>query len=251
MTRRFALPLLALLAAVLLALAPPRVVHGDLIADLSEHLVAITTGFVGTDVLLFGSIEAPGNVVVVVTGPRSTKVVRRKERVAGIWINREQLTFGNVPGFYSLASSGPVDEITPETVRSRLEIGPENLRLTVPEDTNQTIAAQFKTALIRSKVDDELYSRVPASIQFLGHRLFRTDIRVPANAPTGLYTVAVYLLRDGDVVSAEIQPLTVGKAGFEAQIYLLAHEHSLVYGVLAILIAGVAGWIANVVFRKG
>lgn len=251
MTRVSPLPLVALLAAVLLALVPPRVVRGDLIADLSEHLVAITTGFVGRDVLLFGSIEAPGNIVVVVTGPRSNKVVRRKERVAGIWVNREELTFGNVPGFYSLASSAPVDEVAPETVRSRLEIGAENLRLTVPDDTNQTIAAHFKTALIRSKTDDDLYSKAPAPIQFLGRRLFRTDIRVPANAPTGLYTVAVYLLRDGDVVGAEIQPLTVGKTGFEALIFRLAHEYSLAYGVLAILIAGVAGWIANVVFRKG
>ncbi len=32
-----------------------------LIADLSKHLVAITTGFAGTDVLLFGAIEDPGD----------------------------------------------------------------------------------------------------------------------------------------------------------------------------------------------
>ena len=38
----------------------------SLVADLSDHLIAITTGFVGTDVLLFGAIDGPGDVVVVV-----------------------------------------------------------------------------------------------------------------------------------------------------------------------------------------
>ena len=39
-----------------------------LVADLSNHPVAITTGFTGTDVLLFGATDGPGDVVIVVSG---------------------------------------------------------------------------------------------------------------------------------------------------------------------------------------
>jgi hypothetical protein len=60
----------ARIAAVIVALlAVTPAARAQLVADLSEHLIAITTGFVGTDVLLFGAIEETGDVVVVVRGP--------------------------------------------------------------------------------------------------------------------------------------------------------------------------------------
>ena len=37
----------------------------SLVADLSSHLVAITTGFTGTDLLLFGAMDAEGDVVMI------------------------------------------------------------------------------------------------------------------------------------------------------------------------------------------
>ena len=69
-----------------------------LVADLSKHLVAITTGFAGTDVLLFGAVEGDGDVVVVVRGPNHTETVRRKQRQFGIWVNsgRARATNGRV-----------------------------------------------------------------------------------------------------------------------------------------------------------
>jgi hypothetical protein len=60
----------------------------------------------------------------------------------------------------------------------------------------------------------------------------------------------VFLVEDGEVVSAEITPLIVSKVGFEAGVFHFAHRHSLAYGVLAILIAVVAGWTASVAFHK-
>ena len=57
----------------------------SLVADLSRHLVAITTGFVGTDVLLFGATDDAGDVVVIVPGPDRSVVVHRKSRVLGVW----------------------------------------------------------------------------------------------------------------------------------------------------------------------
>ncbi len=59
------------------------------VADLSNHLVAITTGFSGTHMLAFGATDdRKGNIVMVVRGPQETHVVREKTRLAGIWMNR-------------------------------------------------------------------------------------------------------------------------------------------------------------------
>ena len=56
----------------------------SMVADLSEHLIAITTAFVGTDVVLFGTSDGSGDIVVTVRGPRQNVVVRRKAEIAGI-----------------------------------------------------------------------------------------------------------------------------------------------------------------------
>src|SRR5438045_2894113 len=100
---------LALFAALVCAGGPAR---GDgVVADLSSHLIAITTGFTGASVVLFGATEGRGDIITVVRGPEREMTVWRKGKVAGIWVNAEAVVFGNVPSFYAVAASRPVDEI--------------------------------------------------------------------------------------------------------------------------------------------
>lgn len=243
--------LLRLLAPlIVLAVAAPGAARADLVADLSHHLVAITTGFSGAKVLLFGTTGGMGDVVVVVRGPENAEVVRRKARKAGIWVNEAEMVFEGVPNYYAVAASRPLSEFLPERVAQREEIGIRNLRITPPDDAEPEEVEAFRAALIRNKQKAELYSVEPEPISFLGNRLFRTDMLFPANAPVGTYIVRVFLLQDGEVVGANITPLVVSKIGFEAGVYDFAHRHSLAYGVLAILIAVVAGWSASVAFHK-
>ena len=57
-------------------------------------------------------------------------------------------------------------------------------------------------------------------------------------------------MRDGMIVSDQLTPLVVRKVGLEAEIYQFAHQHSALYGIIAIVIALGAGWLAGVVFRR-
>ncbi|HXM84370.1 MAG TPA: TIGR02186 family protein, partial [Stellaceae bacterium] len=92
---------------VFLASLWPGYVQADqpLLADLSSHLIAITTGFTGASVVLFGATDGPGDVVIVVRGPERDMVVRHKSHFAGIWINTRQVTFSGVPSYYAVFSS--------------------------------------------------------------------------------------------------------------------------------------------------
>ncbi len=87
-------------------------------------------------------------------------------------------------------------------------------------------------------------------MQFLGARLFRADFQFPANVPTGSYLVEVLLIRDGQIAGAQTTPLVVSKIGVGADIFEFAHRHSAAYGIIAIVIALLAGWAAHLVFRK-
>lgn len=240
--------LLILATLCTLPLATPRKANAQIVADISDHLIAVTTGFTGAELLLFGAAES-GTVVVVVRGPRGPFVVRRKARVAGIWVNRAEMTFRNVPRYYAVASSEPLDSIPP-AVRARHEMGVDALRMETPRDENPERIARYRQALIRNMQNDNLYYREPARVNFLGSQLFRVDVRFPANAPVGLYEVSVYLVRDGDVISAQSSPLHVSRLGLEAWIFDFAHRRPLSYGVLAIALAVVAGWGASIIFRK-
>jgi uncharacterized protein (TIGR02186 family) len=230
---------------------PTAASAAELVASISNHLVAITTGFTGTNILLFGATDGPGDVLVVVRGPEIQEVVRRKSRRFGIWINDTGMVFGNVPGFYALAASSPVSEILPDAIASLYQIGFDNLRVTTEGQTSPPqVTRAFREALIRNKSNAGLYSDKPSEIRFLGNRLFRTDIWIPANAPLGSYTVSTFLVRESEVVSAEIVPLVVNKVGFEARVFEFAKRYSLAYGIAAVVLASLAGGAAYVLFHK-
>src|SRR6185295_15197845 len=79
-----------------------------LVISLSNHRVAVTSNFVGEELVLFGTIEPdpvtsarhpPYDLVVTVTGPRQTLRTRRKQRVLGNWVNVDSREFVSVPSY--------------------------------------------------------------------------------------------------------------------------------------------------------
>lgn len=243
MTRR-------LLFALLLLAVPGPAAAQTIIADLSAREVAITTGFTGQDLLLFGTTEGAGDLIVTVIGPRGDEVVRRKERIAGIWVNGASMTFERAPAYYRVAATRPLEEIAGEKMLERLRIGPSNLHLFTEEAHPAPEVRAFREALIRNKQRLGLYGIDTSEITIHRRRLFRTDIPFPSNVPTGEYLVTVYLFRDGQLLNRETTPLTVHRVGLEAQIFEFAYEQAPLYGAIAIAIALVAGWLAGVIFRR-
>ena len=71
-----------------------------------------------------------------------------------------------------------------------------------------------------------------------------------ANVPTGTYSVEIFLLRKGEVVAAQTTPLVVSKIGVDAQVFNFADRQALAYGLIAVLIAVMAGWLASLPFRS-
>ena len=242
--------LVALLAlAGTLTLAPSAQTQ-QVIADLSRHLVAITTGFAGAEVLLFGAVDGDGDVIVTVRGPASDVVVRRKSQVNGMWINTQSVTFAGVPGYYAVASTRPLEEILTNPVAEREQIGAARLRLAAEANTPADRADLFRRALLRNMERSGLFQGRTAPVRFLGQRLFRADIVCPANVPTGNYTVNVYLVRGGQVISAATTPLQVSKIGLSAEIYDFAQDRGITYGIIAVAFAGIAGWAASRAFQR-
>ena len=238
--------------AVLLASVLPGMGQGmgqaaaqDLIADLSTHLISITSDFTGTELLVFGAIEGGGDVVVIVN-----VVVRKKDRVFGIWINAESAEFANVPAFYSVAATKPLEDLAAPDQLRLYEIGLNGLRVTPAADVSEGQAGEFMDALVTLKQRTGLFPVAPQHIDVVGDRLFRVKIPFPADVPVGSYLVQSFLIRDGLVVVGQTSPLVVNKGGFGADLYEFAHDEGELYGILAVLGAVMAGLLGNLMFRR-
>ena len=240
--------LLGLALPVFLALGAPAKA-ADIVADLTSHLIAIGSGFTGASVVLFGAIEPPGDVVAVVRGPVRETTIWRKGKVAGVWVNTESVTFDNVPSFYAVAASRPLDQVLNPDAAALYRIGTANLQLKAPAAADPEKVRRFAEALVAEQQQAGLFGRTPLKIGFLGERLFRATIGFPANVPTGSYLVEVFLVRDRDIVGGQTIPLVVSKVGLDAAVSDFASRESAVYGAIAVVTALVAGWLASLPFR--
>lgn len=239
---------------VLLCLFPALANAKPLVADISDRSVMIDSRFSGIDLLLFGARNDPGDIVVVMRGPEGHYVVRKKERIAGIWVNRKQVYFENVDGFYAVASSSPLDDLKNQHLLNTLEIGMEQLPQTLKNkairNSNANRDGAFSNALLDYKQKHRLYSTSIGKISFIEEILFRTLIPIPDNIPRGTYLAEIYLLSDGQLSGLQTTPIVVDKTGFDAVMYDFAYQHSFLYGIIAIAMALGAGWLAGVIFKK-
>lgn len=244
-------------AGEVLAQATPNAPRGPapadapLITDLSSHLIAITSSFTGTELLLFGAIDEPGEVIVVVRGPTATTVVRRKRPTLGFWLTRRSESFDNVPSYYAVASTKPLEAIAPASLLQRLQIGAEHLRFRYLGAHEPDEARDYHRSIVRLKTRDGLYRENIGAVDFLGPKLFRTEISFPSTVPVGTYQTEVYLIRDNRIVAAQSTPLFIDKQGVEQEVFDFSRQEPAVYGLVAVLLAVFSGWLAAVVFRRG
>ncbi len=170
-----------LVALAFVLAAPPARAQQPLLADLSGHLIAITTGFTGTSVVLFGATDGPGDIVTIVRGPERDAVVWQKHHLAGLWINGHSVTFANVPSYYAVFSNRALADIAPPNAQAASQIGIANLRID-PRDprTKPGETTTFRAALVDERKRAHLFAEYPGSVAFLGDRLFRATLDFPA-----------------------------------------------------------------------
>ena len=238
------------LLALLLA-APARA--EDVVSGISQNVIQIRSNYTGSDILVFGSVEnARANqgrdIVVVVRGPDQEMTVRRRDRIAGVWVNSDAARFEGLPGYYYVASTQPVERIATPQVLARYGVGVPFL---YPSQVGSHHDPRFFLDAARSHLKQaKLYAEAPGNIDFQSENLFSAHVPVPASAPRGQYNVEVYLFRAGQVVSVQSTPLFVDATGLERQLYNLAHYAPLTYGLACVFMAMLLGWISSVLFRR-
>ncbi|MCA0918961.1 TIGR02186 family protein [Pseudooceanicola nanhaiensis] len=246
----------ALLLLLLISALPLRAQDEEVVLGLSQNRVAITASFDGSEILVFGAVkrqtpipETPMEVIITVAGPDGPVTLHRKARKAGIWVNADTVRIDRAPSFYAVATTGPLGKILSQTEDLRHEVSIPRAVRSVGVSEFVADPGNFTEALIRIREDEGVYQQLEGAVTFDQQTLFRTKITLPSNLTEGSYPTRIFLTRDGRVVSHFETVIDVRKVGLERWLFALSKNQPVVYGILSLVIAVVAGWLASAVFR--
>ena len=227
---------------------------------LSTETIAITSGFGGTELTIFGALDNADpliqrqgryDIVVVLQGPERNLVIRQKERFLGVWVNASSETFMGVPLSYLMATTRNLQDITDEKTLRQLNVGIRNFYLNpqYPGSQSPNISA-FGNELRDIKTRQGLYHQSYGDVQFVSRTLFRATLTLPTNVPVGRHKARALLFRNGVFLREANAGLEIVKAGVEQSIHDAAHNYGFFYGIFAVALAVFTGWFGRMLFRK-
>jgi uncharacterized protein (TIGR02186 family) len=109
---------------------------------------------------------------------------------------------------------------------------------------------EFTEALRDRKRATGLYNERIGGVQFLSQNLFRATVELAPNVPVGTHKARAFLFRNGVFIKETSAQLAILKAGFEQSIFLASRDYGFLYGVFAVLLAILTGWLGRLLFRK-
>ena len=244
--------LLALLALLLLGGARDPI----LVPEISQHEVQVRQGFTGAELLLYGAILTPEgtragqdyDIVVVLKGPSNPATLREKRKLAGIWLNAASMDLHSVPSYFAVASTRPIRKIVDDKTAAIYELGLPWLQLSPTGAIDPEAQRHFAAGLVDLMSRKGLYRQDEAGVTVKEQVLYQAHMQLPSSVVTGRYTAETFAITHGRVVASALSTVEVRKLGFEGAVAEFARTWSFVYGLLAIGVAIVMGWLAGRVF---
>ena len=224
---------------------------------LEPNLILIGASYNGTHVSLLGEAPRDAEVLVRLSGETGDDTFQEKGRVFGIlWMNKETITFHHIPKTYQIYSPAAVTEadLSSDPKWRRLGIGYNALkkeaRLT-PDTADMDL--QFNEFL-KLKTEQGLYGVHEKAVTYQnttkGKRSFQADLTIPCAVPQGAYTVTTFILKEGRILATDQRQLKIKETGLPAIISSLAFHHGVLYGILATVIAILAGLLTGLFFKQ-
>lgn len=221
-----------------------------LFLDVAQKEIDVTTGFSGADITVFGNIAVAGDLALVLTGPEKRIVIRKKEEIAGMWVNRKAMDFKRVPLFYDYAVSRNESLLAGAETLKELKIGLNYISFEPDIKDEMNDVSEFQEAIIRTEQERGNFSLDPKPITFIGPQLFRANFSMPPNVPIGVYNVRAVLFQNGSVIATQDVPITIRPKGLASLILMYATKYSFFYALVGLSMAIIAGLSGFYMLRR-
>jgi hypothetical protein len=220
----------------------------------SPATVQIGSFFNGQTVTLSSTIPAGAQAVVEVMGESVEEPLMRKGRRGGLWMNVGEIVVHEAPSLYLVMSTSP-ELLTAAEPSATWGYPALEKRITFTGLIEAGERQEFMSQFLRLKEGEHIYASWPGALKVTagagGESTVAAGFDLPANTRPGVYKVCLSVIQDGRVVSHTCTDLTVAMVGFPALLASLAYQHGATYGVVAVVIAIVAGFAMGFLFKGG
>jgi uncharacterized protein (TIGR02186 family) len=222
------------------------------------NLIAVGALFNGTQLTVSGNVGINNDVVVLVSGKQEALALKKKGKALGLlWMNLGDVHIKNVPNVYLLYSSKAnmaSAEQNPNTWE-KLGFGFEYLKKEMEIEAPQAERDMMANEFLKLKQKQGLYAFHPGEISFEQknetEKSFAAAVWIPPRIPFGEYQINVMEMNNGRIIDTAKHELKVKEEGIPLMLSSLAFNHSLLYGLLAVFVAVVAGLAMDFFFGTG
>jgi hypothetical protein len=209
------------------------------------NLIAIGALFNGTQLTVSGNVGIKNDVVVLVSGKQEALALKKKGKALGLlWMNLGDVHIKNVPNVYLLYSSW-------EKLGFGFEYLKKEMEIEAPQAERDMMANEF----LKLKQKHGLYAFHPGEIRFEQknetEKSFAAAVWIPPRIPFGEFQITVMEINNGHIIDTAKHELKVKEEGIPLMLSSLAFNHSLLYGLLAVFVAVVAGLAMDFFFGTG
>ncbi len=240
--------------SIVFLLVLPCLSHADETGSISATPASIEMGaqYDGISLKVKGTVPAGSDVILRLTGAVRDLHLRQKGKVGGLlWMNVGTVTLTNVPNVSLIDTSRPFAELGAVAVPFRLESLRDVIKI---EQDAKAEKIDIPHELFLLKQHEKLYSEKEGGVH-LGPvegslASFSAELAIPSALAPGKYQVEAIALKDGAVVGKYTVAVNAELIGFPKWLSKLAFEKSLLYGILATVIAVFAGLAIGLVFQS-
>jgi len=205
----------------------------------------------GTSIAVTGTVPEGSQVVVRFIGKIGEMEMKQKGRAMGLlWMNMNTLRFSNMPAVCLVGTSAPLAALGQAGEKLGLAGVADSIAIEPASADRKVLLPE----LLKLKKNERLYREDDGAVQLSpardGLQAFSAKISVPSRLFPGDYSVEVFAVKDGAVIAQGVKPVTASLVGIPAFIANLAFNHGTWYGVLASVIAILAGLIVGRIFQS-
>ena len=219
--------------------------------------ISIGLGYNGTNIVVTGQCNPDENIVVRIASPTSEAPLKYLGKAGGLfWMKQGNMVFKPVPTAYVVFSPKPLEQLLPEETLAEYSLGYKALfdKIQIESDREDIDRPFWIGEFIKFKEDEKLYrineSAGSGTLESDGSK-FRYEIDWPYQAPPGTYQLEAFAVKDRQVVDHANMDFQVKRSGIVSFLSNLAFSRAIIYGILAILVASLAGFSVGFIFKGG
>lgn len=245
----------AVTAAAMIAL--PAAAQAALTCQVSPTKVPITVSYHGAKLTISGQSALNDELVLKVSTPPMDAAMKYKGKAAGLfWMKKGTMEFKGVPQVYLVNSTAKLNLILSDAERQRYQLGYDAMgnAVKVEDSKGQPVERKWFDEFIRFKEKEMVYNIQEGTITRKhgeNGNTFEVVVDWPYQAAPGVYNVEVLAVNGGKVVDKAATTFEVERTGLTAALSKMAVDQAALYGIMAVVIAMMAGFAVGVIFKKG